>query len=60
MLRTLVDNSVLSAAEEIRSQGPHSQILTGEGGGQSDRGSYFVPQKIATSEFVYPKNHYFF
>ena len=26
----------------------------GEGGG-SDRGSYFIPKKITTSEFIYPK-----
>ena len=38
------------------SQGPHLQILmTGGGGGGSDRGSYFIPKKITTSEFVYPK-----
>ena len=39
-------------------QGPHSQILMtvgGGGGGGSDRGSYFIPQKITSSEFVYPK-----
>ena len=34
------------------SQGPHSHILMTGG---SDRGSYFIPQKIPTSEFVYPK-----
>ena len=27
----------------------------GGGGGGSDRGSYFIPKKITTSEFVYPK-----
>ena len=35
----------------------HSQFLMM---GRSDRGSYFIPQKITTSEFVYRKNHYFF
>ena len=36
-------------------QGPHSQVLmTGEGGG-NEKGSYFIPKKITTSEFVYPK-----
>ena len=40
------------------SQGPHSQIFMTGGG--SDRGSYFIPKKITTSEFVYPKYHYFF
>ena len=35
-----------------RPQGPHSHILMTGG---SDRGSYFIPQKIPTSEFVYPK-----
>ena len=33
-------------------QGPHSHILMT---GVFDRGSYFIPQKITTSEFVYPK-----
>ena len=33
-------------------QGPHSHILMT---GVSDRGSYFIPQKITISEFVYPK-----
>ena len=33
----------------------------GGGGGGYDRGSYFIPKKITTSEFVYPKkNNYFF
>ena len=36
------------------SQGPHSQILM-TGGGWSDKSSYFIPKKITTSEFVYPK-----
>ena len=35
------------------SQGSHSQILMT---GRSDRGSYFILIKVATSEFVYPKN----
>ena len=35
------------------SQGSHSQILMT---GRSDRGSYFIPIKVATLEFVYPKN----
>ena len=38
-------------------QGPHSHILMTGG---SDRGSYFIPQKIPTSEFVYPKKSLFF
>ena len=29
-----------------------SVLMTGEG---FDRGSYFIPQNIPTSEFVYPK-----
>ena len=28
--------------------------------GGSDRGSYFIPQKIPTSEFVYPKKSLLF
>ena len=40
------------------SQGPQSHILMiGEG---SDRGSYFIPQKIPTSEFAYPKKSLLF
>ena len=39
------------------SQGPHSHILLTGG---SDRGSYFIPQKIPTSEFVYPKKSLLF
>ena len=40
------------ASTNMYSQGPHSHILLTGG---SDRGSYFIPQKIPTSEFVYPK-----
>ena len=36
----------------LAAQGPHSHILMTGG---SDRGSYFIPQKIPTLEFVYPK-----
>ena len=36
----------------LHTQGPHSQILMMGG---SNRGSYFIPKKITTSEFVYPK-----
>ena len=39
------------------SQGPHSHILLTGG---SNRGSYFIPQKIPTSEFVYPKKSLLF
>ena len=38
-------------------QGSHSKILMT---GRSDRGSYFIPQKITTSEFVYPKKSLLF
>ena len=38
-------------------QGPHSQIsMTWV----SDRGSYFIPKKTTTSEFVYPKKSLLF
>ena len=30
----------------------------GGGGGRSDRGSYFIPKKITTSKFVYPKKSF--
>ena len=43
--------------------GPHSQILmkgVGGGGGGSNRGSYFIAQKITTSEFDYPKKSLLF
>ena len=39
------------------SQGPQSHILMMGG---SNRGSYFIPQKIPTSEFVYPKKSLLF
>ena len=39
---------------EVSPQGPHSHILM-TGGGGSDRGSYFIPKNIPTSEFVYSK-----
>ena len=38
-------------------QGPHSKILMT---GRSDRGSYFIPKKITTSELSTQKNHYIF
>ena len=38
-------------------QGPHSQILMVGG---SDRGSYFIPPKIISSESVYPKKSLLF
>ena len=38
-------------------QGPHSHILMTRG---SNRGSYFIPKKIPTSEFVYPKKSLLF
>ena len=41
----------------LRPQGPHSQILVTGG---SDRGSYIIPKKITTSEFVYPKKSLLF
>ena len=34
---------------------PLTNFIDGGGGGGSDRGSYFIPQKITTTEFVYPK-----
>ena len=41
------------------SQEPHTQILMmGEGG--SNKGSHFIPKKITTSEFVYPKTSLLF
>ena len=40
------------------SQGPHSHILMTGGG--SDRGSYFIPKKIPTSEFVYAQKSLLF
>ena len=39
------------------SQGLHSHILMTGG---SNRGSYFIPKKIPTSEFVYPKKSLLF
>ena len=53
---------IFSASKEIfNPQGPHSQIfMMGGGGGGSDRGSYFLPKKITTSEFAYPKKSLLF
>ena len=52
---------IFSASKEIfNPQGPHSQIFMMGGGGGSDRGSYFLPQKITTSEFVSPKKSLLF
>ena len=42
-----------------RPGGPLTNFYDGGGGG-SDRGSYFIPKKIATAEFVYRKDHYIF
>ena len=52
-------NIQLIALSPLSPQGPHSHILM-TGGGGSDRGSYFIPQKIPTSEFVYPKKSLLF
>ena len=50
---------IFSASKEIfNPQGRHSQIFMTGGG--SDRGSYFLPKKITTSEFVYPKKSLLF
>ena len=43
--------------QESWPQGPHSHILMT---GASDRGSYFIPKKIPTSEFVYRKKSLLF
>ena len=52
---------IFSASKEIfNPQGPHSQIFMMGWEGGSDRGSYFLPQKIITSEFVYPKKSLLF
>ena len=53
---------IFSASKEIfNPQGPHSQIfMMGGGGGGTNRGSYFLPKKITTSEFVYPKKSLLF
>ena len=50
-----------SSMRKSVAKGPHSQILmTGGRGGGSDRGSYFIPKKITTSKFVYPKKSLLF
>ena len=55
---TLMWTKLLSG--KWNAQGPHSHILMRGGGGGYNRGSYFIPQKIPTSEFVYPKKSLFF
>ena len=39
---------------------PLTNFNDGGGGGGSNRSSYFIPKKITTSEFVYPKKSLFF
>ena len=39
---------------------PLTYFNDGGGGGGGDRGSYYIPQKIITSEFVYPKKSLLF
>ena len=52
---------IFSASKEIfNPQGPHSQIFMMGWEGGSDRGSCFLPKKITTSEFVYPKKSLLF
>ena len=47
--------------EEINTITPGAPLTNFNNGGGSNRGSYFIPQKITTSEFVSTqKNHYFF
>ena len=46
-----------SIVRSVQPQGPHEHILMTGG---SDRGSYFIPKKIPTSEFVYPKKSLLF
>ena len=41
-------------------RGPLTNFNDGGGGGGSDRSSYFLPKKITTSEFVYPKKSLLF
>ena len=49
--------SLASSVRVAGTQGPHSHILMTGG---SDKGSYFIPKKIPTSEFVYPKKSQLF
>ena len=44
----------------VNTQGAPLTNFNDEGGGGSNRGSYFVPEKITTSEFVYPKKSLLF
>ena len=54
----MLKNCTTSAPDTRKQlQGPHSHIFMTGG---SDRGSYFMPKKIATSEFVYPKKSLLF
>ena len=57
-LATLVIyNQLITQKCTRKPQGPHSHILMTGG---SNRGSYFIPKKIPTSEFVYPKKSLLF
>ena len=41
-------------------RGPTHKFYDGGGGGGGGRGSYFIPKKITTSDFVYPKKSLLF
>ena len=51
LLQTNIDNFIKYATP----QGPHSDILMMGGGGPTEVHINFIPKKIPTSEFVYPK-----
>ena len=50
----------LALGQNIRSLGAPLKNFNDGGGGGVDRGSYFIPKKITTSEFVYPKKSLLF
>ena len=52
-----VPQKAISINPGLKALGTHSQILMTGG---SDRSSYFIPQKITTSEFVYQKKSLLF
>ena len=57
------DYDLLAHEFDVQLPVTHSQILMmrkGGGGGGSNRGSYFIPKKITTSKFFYPKKSLLF